>query len=100
LVYKLSFTVANAVSRRMTRELDRAFDIACLDDEIKCIVLRGEGAHFSSGHDLGSKAEISDKEYPQELSSLPRGEYLRWYANDVEACLKWRRVRKPGSFFE
>mmetsp|Transcript_15805 Transcript_15805/g.20762 ORF Transcript_15805/g.20762 Transcript_15805/m.20762 type:complete len:264 (-) Transcript_15805:1613-2404(-) len=79
----------------MTRELDKAFDSACLDDVVKCIVLRAEGEHFSSGHDLGSKAQLDDRDFPQELSPLPRGEYLRWYTNDVEACLKWRRLRKP-----
>ena len=56
---------ANAISRLMTRELDQAFDEACVDSDIKCIYLRGEGKNFSSGHDLGSSAQLSDQERPQ-----------------------------------
>ena len=88
-------TVANAISRLMTRELDLAFNQACIDDDIRCIVLRSEGSHFSSGHDLGSKEQMTDMARPQELDIRPRGTYLKWYANDVEAVLKWRRIRKP-----
>ena len=111
------FAVANAISRRMTRELDHAFDKACADESVKCILLRGEGKHFSrfvenlqafifrlpfilnlcSGHDLGSDAALSDTVRPQEMDPRPRGEYLKWFTNDVEACLKWRHLRKPGN---
>ena len=87
--------VANAVSRQMTRELGHAFDGAVRDDNVRCILLRGEGPNFSSGHDLGSKEHFQDKLFPQELDARPRGPYLKWYLNDVEACLRWRRLRKP-----
>jgi enoyl-CoA hydratase len=123
--------LANAVSRRTTRELDAAFQRACEDDAVGCILLRGEGAHFSSGHDLGSPASLSDSKSllliivlllllpssyfffffffffaplrlrlltetaPQETDPRPRGAYLKWRNNDVEACLRWRRLRKP-----
>ena len=86
---------ANAISRLMTRELDQAFDEACVDSDIKCIYLRGEGKNFSSGHDLGSSAQLSDQERPQEIDPRPRGTYLKWMYNDVEMSLKWRRLRKP-----
>jgi len=42
----------NAQDKRMTYELDSAFDRACRDDAINCIVLAGDGPHFSAGHDL------------------------------------------------
>jgi len=87
--------VANAISRRMTRELDRAFDDACLDDRVGCIVLLAAGKHFSSGHDLGTPEHFADKEFPQELDRRPRGSYLKWYENDLQACSRWRRLRKP-----
>ena len=88
-------STANAVSRKMNRELDRAFREAELNDSVKVIILRSEGKHFSSGHDLGSDFELSDKEFPQQIDPRPRGAYIKWYENDVEACLRWRHLRKP-----
>ena len=87
--------LANAVSRRMTREIDAAFQRACADDAVGCILLRGEGSNFSSGHDLGSPSSLQDGVAPQETDPRPRGAYLKWWNNDVEACLRWRRLRKP-----
>ena len=42
--------VDNAISRLMTRELDLAFNQACIDDEIRCIVLRSESVTTSWPH--------------------------------------------------
>jgi len=44
----------NAISRVMTNELDDCFTRAERDPRVKVILLRGNGEHFSSGHDLGS----------------------------------------------
>ena len=88
-------SVANAVSRRMTREIDRALKAAELDDGVRCIFLRGEGRNFSSGHDLGSDLQLADKTFPQEIDPRPRGDYAKWYNLDVDMALRWRRIRKP-----
>eukprot|EP00943_MAST-04B_sp_MAST-4B-sp1_P001364 g1364.t1 len=85
----------NAISRKMNRQLDQAFRQAELNDRIKVIIIRSEGKHFSSGHDLGSSIQLSDKEFPQQIDPRPRGDYTKWYENDVEACLRWRHIRKP-----
>lgn len=87
--------VANAISRKMTREIDAAFQAACADDDIRCILVLGVGKHFSSGHDLGSAEQLADTALPQETQATPAGEYLKWHENDVDACLRWRRLRKP-----
>src|SRR5688572_33433254 len=42
----------NAQSRRMTYELNEAFDRAAQDDTVKVVVLAGRGPDFCSGHDL------------------------------------------------
>jgi enoyl-CoA hydratase len=39
----------NAFGRATTLEVDEAFMLAQNDDEVKVIVLRGEGEHFCSG---------------------------------------------------
>ena len=42
----------NAQSQQMLDELMAAFDAAARDDSVKVVVLAGQGAHFSAGHDL------------------------------------------------
>ena len=85
---------ANAVSRKMNRELEHAFRQAELNDDVKVVILRSEGKHFSSGHDLGSDIQMADTDFPQQIDPRPRGDYTKWYENDVEACLRWRHLRK------
>lgn len=45
----------NAQNRGMLVELDEAFARAESDDNVRVVVLVGEGPMFSSGHDIGSK---------------------------------------------
>ena len=42
----------NAQDLQMTRDINAAFDAANQDDNVKVIILSGEGPHFSSGHDM------------------------------------------------
>jgi enoyl-CoA hydratase/carnithine racemase len=42
----------NALSLAMMRELDRALGEIGADIGVRCVILRGEGAAFSAGHDL------------------------------------------------
>jgi enoyl-CoA hydratase len=44
----------NAQNGQMTYALDDAFIRATNDDAVKCIVLAGNGKHFSAGHDIGT----------------------------------------------
>jgi enoyl-CoA hydratase len=44
----------NAQNSAMTYALDAAFHRAAMDDSVAAIVLRGNGDHFSAGHDIGS----------------------------------------------
>jgi enoyl-CoA hydratase len=46
----------NAQNRGMLVELNEAFLRAEADDEVRVVILGGNGKMFSSGHDLGSKA--------------------------------------------
>ena len=52
--------VRNAQSRVLLEELDAAFKEAVADDEVRCIIVAGEGEHFSSGHDRGTEEERTD----------------------------------------
>lgn len=42
----------NAQSQQMLDELDQALDRAAADEQTRVVVLAGQGAHFSAGHDL------------------------------------------------
>jgi len=92
----------NAQNARMTYELDDAFKRAVADDEVKVIVLKGEGKHFSAGHDIGTPGR--DIHLSQDRTSMwydhadkDGGEFL--YVREAEAylgmCRRWRDIPKP-----
>ena len=92
----------NAQNGRMTYELDDAFKRAVADDDVKVIVLRGEGKHFSAGHDIGTPGR--DVHLSQDRvtmwydhSNKEGGEFL--YVREAEAylgmCRRWRDIPKP-----
>jgi enoyl-CoA hydratase len=92
----------NAQNGRMTYLLDDAFKRAVADDEVKVIVLGGEGKHFSAGHDIGTPGR--DVHLSQERVTMwydhankEGGEFL--YVREAEAylgmCRRWRDIPKP-----
>ena len=92
----------NAQNGRMTYELDAAFMRAVADDEVKVIVLRGEGKHFSAGHDIGTPGRDVHMSQGRVTSwydhaNKEGGEYL--YVREAEAylgmCRRWRDIPKP-----
>lgn len=90
----------NAISRRVSWELERAFDLAAADERVRVIILTGDGPHFSSGHDLGSKESMAEhreafgegvaKEKLGAARQLP--DRWRW---DLDSCLRMRECPKP-----
>ncbi|PMZ85184.1 MULTISPECIES: enoyl-CoA hydratase [unclassified Pseudomonas] len=92
----------NAQNSQMTYALDAAFRRACDDDEVKVIVLRGTGKHFSAGHDIGTPGRDVDKTFDRaslwyDHVNKPGGEFL--YAREQEVylgmCRRWREMPKP-----
>jgi len=84
----------NAQSRVMLEEMDQAFGRAAADDEVRVIVLSGEGDHFSAGHDLGTPEEKADQDsrgFPDE----GRGVYRRLRRLYLENTMRWRNFQKP-----
>ena len=59
--------VANAQDLRMTYDLNECFDEACADPGVRCIVLRANGKHFSSGHDLAGDGLVVGRAPAQSL---------------------------------
>lgn len=84
----------NAQSRKLLEELDRLFMEAGADPEVRVIALFGEGKHFSAGHDLGSTAELQDRE-ERPLQDGVRGRFDHSREQFVEKSMRWRNVPKP-----
>ncbi|KAJ3335095.1 hypothetical protein HDU93_006484 [Gonapodya sp. JEL0774] len=85
----------NTIARRTVFELDSVLTLLGNDDAVKVIVLRAEGDHFSSGHDLGTPDHKADELTKRLEGQGFRGEYEKWSSNDVEAILRMRQVPKP-----
>ncbi|MBM7060235.1 enoyl-CoA hydratase [Pseudomonas sp. UL073] len=92
----------NAQNSRMTYALDAAFRRAVDDDEIKVIVLRGAGKHFSAGHDIGTPGRDVHQSFERahlwyDHVNKPGAEFL--YAREQEVylgmCRRWRDIPKP-----
>jgi enoyl-CoA hydratase/carnithine racemase len=81
--------VANAQTMELLDDLDAAWTRAVTDDEVKVIVLRGNGKHFSSGHDLRSGMATPEKITLEWIYKLEARKYL-------EYALRWRNAPKPS----
>lgn len=81
--------VANAQNAELLDALDAAWTRAASDEDVRVIVLRGNGKHFSSGHDLKDRWPA-----PKEIT-------LEWIYNAearryLEYTLRWRNTPKPS----
>ncbi|UXC91335.1 enoyl-CoA hydratase [Sphingobium sp. RSMS] len=93
---------SNAQNYRLLGQLDNAFKRAVEDDEVKVIVLGGEGKHFSAGHDIGT---------PEKDSNMPRFRATLWWDHlnkggaerqyvleqdgYLGLCRRWQEIPKP-----
>lgn len=83
----------NAQSQVLLEEMDAAFEEAVEDEEVRVIILSGEGDHFSAGHDLGTPDEIEDRAKRNYTPDI-RGIVERMSKVYVEYGLKWRDLPK------
>jgi enoyl-CoA hydratase len=92
----------NAQNSQMTYALDAAFRQATDDDAVRVIVLRGEGKHFSAGHDIGTPGRDVHRSferrhlYPDHVNK-PAAEllYTREHEVYLGMCRRWRDIPKP-----
>jgi enoyl-CoA hydratase len=92
----------NAQNGQMTYALDDAFGRATQDDAVRCIVLAGEGRHFSAGHDIGTPGRDLHREFDKRLmlpphTNKPAAEllYTREQEQYLGMCRRWRDIAKP-----
>lgn len=92
----------NAQNSAMTYALDAAFHRAAMDDAVGVIVLRGNGDHFSAGHDIGSPGRDVEVSYPR-LTMWPdhvgkpgiESRLDRESEVYLELVRRWRDLPKP-----
>ncbi|MDO3646912.1 enoyl-CoA hydratase [Nocardia mangyaensis] len=80
---------ANAQNSALLDELDAAWVRAAQDPDVAVIVLRGEGKHFSAGHDLKDRWPSAED---ITLEWIYQNESRRY----LEYSLRWRNVPKPS----
>ena len=89
----------NAQNNQMTYELNACYDAAARDPNVKVIVLRAEGKHFSAGHDLRDKSNHLDfpQVFPQSGFTGEGQEGMMAHEEEVyfNMCWRWRNIPKP-----
>ena len=83
---------ANAQTLPMLDDLDEAWRRAAEDDDVRVIVLQGNGKHFSAGHDIRSVGEEGGEPPTWTLAGIYGIEARRF----LEYSLRWRDVPKPS----
>ena len=93
----------NAQNSVMTYSLDSAFRKAVDDPNVKAIVLRANGKHFSAGHDIGTPERDFDTYYDNVATlywdHTDRSGADQRLAREMEVymgmCRRWREMPKP-----
>lgn len=92
----------NAQNVAMTYALNDAFMRAARDTTIRCIILRGAGRHFSTGHDLRDTTHDAvgrDHDLTSTWGDVRTGNVEGWYGWEREVyldmCRRWRAIPKP-----
>ena len=87
--------VSNAQNAQLLLDLDAAYRRAEEDDDVRVIILRANGKHFSAGHDM-SESEIVRFETEVKRGRpglVPQYDWER--ANYLELTHRWRNIPKP-----
>ena len=90
----------NAQNMQLTYDLNAAFDRAAQSDEVKVIILSGEGPHFSAGHDMkGSGKPLGEFTPVGTWGSFDKpgaeGAMAREEEIYIQMCHRWRNIPKP-----
>jgi enoyl-CoA hydratase len=88
---------ANAQSAKVLAELDLAWQAADHDPNVKVIVMKSNGKHFSAGHDMSSTDKPAE-ERSAEMSvfDTPEGHYDWETRHYLGYAKRWREVPKPS----
>jgi enoyl-CoA hydratase len=89
----------NAQNKRMTYELNAAFDDASRRTDVKVIVLQADGPHFCSGHDMRDTERFREFEMVSPNGGFGAAGQEGQMAMEEELyfqmCWRWRNLPKP-----
>jgi enoyl-CoA hydratase len=77
----------------MIDELDAALDLADADDDVRVVILAGEGKHFSAGHDLKELMAGSDEW--SRMRDTAEGKLHHEQVMYFDRCVRLYEFRKP-----
>ena len=88
----------NAQNAALLNELDNTFNNALADDEVRVIVLRSEGKHFSTGHDISPRV-LEEEPWVSMFDDVKQTGLLRMYDWETKHYYgysrRWRDMPKP-----
>lgn len=88
----------NAQNVELLKELDAAFDRAVADANVRVILLKANGKHFSAGHDLSDAARTGPP-WNTMFDDVRQNGLLEMYKWELGHyfgyCRKWRDLPKP-----
>ncbi len=87
--------VVNAQDTALIDGIDHALDRADADDEVRVVVLAGNGKHFSSGHDLKALLNDADADEWSKMRDTPEGKFRHEQVMYVDRCKRLYSFRKP-----
>ncbi len=87
--------VANAQDTALIDGLDRAFDQAGDDDDVRVVVLCGAGKHFSAGHDLKALVGGENPDRWVAMRETPEGKLRHEKVMYFDRCRRIRDFAKP-----
>jgi enoyl-CoA hydratase len=86
----------------MLYALNDAFMRGARDNDVRCIILRGAGRHFSTGHDLKDRTHDSvghDRDLTSVWGDVDTGGVEGWlgweHETYLDTCRRWRSIPKP-----
>jgi enoyl-CoA hydratase len=89
----------NAQNKRMTYEINEAFDEAARSSDVKVIVLDADGPHYSSGHDMRDTESMRNFDLVGPFGGFGREGQEGHMAFEEELyfgmCWRWRNLPKP-----
>ena len=89
----------NAQNQQFLEELDEAWSKAAADKDVKVIILKANGPHFSAGHDL-TPDEANARTMETTLGDIPNTGMLNLHTWEAKHYLgfsrKWRDIPKPS----
>jgi enoyl-CoA hydratase len=90
----------NAQNQELLDALNAAWEQAAGDDEVKVILLRANGPHFSAGHDMSPEESTKNPAFAQIRNSVETRGLLGLYTWEAKHYFgysrRWRDIPKPS----